>query len=106
MINILNLIARSESLEREINELEHIIAMAPKGTLISRKKGSGYYYTKKLLLPDGKKKECPFNKDTMPEALQMAAKMAAERDLPLLKQEKELIDGIIQFHKKISGHQS
>ena len=103
MINILNLIDRSKALEMEINELEYTIANAPEGILISRKKGTDYYYTKKSILPDGKKKEHPFNKDTMPEAIKMAAKMSAERNLPSLKKEKKFIDSIIQFYNRQSG---
>ena len=105
MTNINNLINRRNILNKAIAENEKLIQNAPEGDLIARKQSNGNFsYTKKIHMSDKKIKEIYLGRGFSPEAFTLAQKRYAQKVLPLLKEELQLINKLISFKMRESEY--
>ena len=106
MANLSTLMKRREDLQKEILQLQRFISSSPPGRLISRKtEGSGFSYSQKIVLPNGRNHEVYLGKQDQKLASAIAGRMIAEKRLMDLQQELKMLDASIAYLQKESNEQ-
>ena len=98
MDNLTTLQKQREFIERQIIELEGIIKNLPDESICARKSKNGeYFYTRKIVLPSGEKKEVFVKKDNVKEVALAAQKKYDENKLRDLYVRKDLLTDMIKL---------
>lgn len=96
--NLRNLSFRLQQLDLEIENCRKQLALAPEGSVFSRKiTEDTYRYFKRVRLSDGSEKELYLGKKDRTEAVALAQKMHTEKRLQDLLQEKKLLRSVLTY---------
>jgi len=97
-INLRNLTFRLQQLDLEIENCRQQLALAPKGSVFSRKISEDTYrYFKRVHFSDGTEKELYLGKKAQDEAVALAQRMLTEKHLQDLLRERKLLRSILTY---------
>ena len=100
-MNTTMIMARLQFVTEQIKKNRSILELSSGETVFARKRKDGtWFYFKKELSEDGKRKEKYLKKEEREKAFQIAAWMKAEQELKDLQEEKQLLEKLLQFYDR------